>query len=51
MPTWRRKWRVDIDNRAAVAKVATEDLPVAGFAVLGPRREVDKALDKLKLHP
>lgn len=40
----------DVDNRAAVAKVATEDLSLAGFAVVGPRRTVDKALDKLRLH-
>jgi hypothetical protein len=40
----------DVDNRAAVAKVATEDLTLAGFAVVGPRRTVDKALDKLRLH-
>lgn len=40
----------DVDNRAAVAKVTTDDLSLAGFAVVGPRREVDKALDKLKLH-
>lgn len=40
----------DVDNRAAVAKVATEDLALAGFAVVGPRRTVDKALDKLRLH-
>jgi hypothetical protein len=41
----------DVDNRAAVAKVATDDLVVAGFAVAGARRPVDKALDKLELHP
>ena len=41
----------DVDNRAAVAKVATPDLSIAGFAVVGERREVDKALDKLRLHP
>ena len=41
----------DVDNRAAVAKVATADLQLAGFAVAGDRRDVDKALDKLKLHP
>jgi hypothetical protein len=41
----------DVDNRAAVAKVATEDLSLAGFAVVGPRRDVDKALDKVRLHP
>ena len=41
----------DLDNRAAVAKVATEDLALAGIAVAGPRRDVDKAVDKLRLHP
>jgi hypothetical protein len=41
----------DVDNRAAVAAVATEDLDLAGFAVAGDRRTVDKALDKLRLHP
>jgi hypothetical protein len=41
----------DADNRAAVAKVDTADLSLAGFAVVGDRRDVDKALDKLKLHP
>ena len=41
----------DVDNRAAVAKVATEDLALAGFAVVGPRKEVDKVFDKLRFHP
>ncbi len=41
----------DVDNRAAVAAVATENLDLAGFAVAGDRRTVDKALDKLRLHP
>jgi hypothetical protein len=41
----------DLDNRAAVAKVATEDLSLAGIAIAGPRREVDKAVDRLRLHP
>ena len=41
----------DVDNRAAVAGVATDDLKLAGFAVTGPRRDVDKALDRLRLHP
>ena len=41
----------DVDNRAAVARVAIDDLKLAGFAVTGPRRDVDKALDKLRLHP
>ena len=41
----------DEDNRAAVAAVATGDLVLAGFAVCGDRRAVDKALDRLRLHP
>jgi hypothetical protein len=41
----------DDDNRAAVAKVATEELALAGIAVAGARRDVDKALDRLRLHP
>jgi hypothetical protein len=41
----------DVDNRAAFGKVDTSDLSLAGFAVVGERRDVDKALDKLKLHP
>jgi len=40
----------DDDNRAAVARLATGDLTLAGFAVCGDRRSVDKALDKLRLH-
>jgi hypothetical protein len=41
----------DDDNRAAVAARGTAELPLAGFAVCGDRRTVDKALDKLRLHP
>jgi len=41
----------DVDNRAAVAKVATVDLALAGIAVAGARRDVDRAVDKLRLHP
>ncbi|MDY7105005.1 MAG: DUF2000 domain-containing protein [Actinomycetota bacterium] len=41
----------DADNRAAVAAVAYDDLSIAGFAVAGERRQVDKAFDKLRLHP
>jgi hypothetical protein len=41
----------DVDNRAAVAAVPTQDLSLAGFALAGDRRTVDKALDKLRLHP
>jgi hypothetical protein len=41
----------DVDNRAAVAAVMTDDLVLAGFAVAGERRMVDKVFDKLRLHP
>jgi len=41
----------DRDNRAAVAGVQTDKLTLAGVAVCGDRRTVDKALDRLKLHP
>jgi hypothetical protein len=41
----------DVDNRAAVAQVATDELNLVGMAVVGERRDVDKALDKLRLHP
>lgn len=41
----------DVDNRAAVAAVETADLPLAGFAVAGDGRQVDKAFDRLRLHP
>lgn len=41
----------DVDNRAAVAAVPTDALALAGFSVAGDRRQVDKALDKLRLHP
>ncbi len=40
----------DVDNRAAVRHVPTEKLALAGIAVAGPRRDVDKALDRLRLH-
>lgn len=41
----------DVDNRAAVAAVATDDLVLAGFAVAGPARTVDRVVDKVRLHP
>lgn len=41
----------DVDNRAAVAAVTTDDLTVTGFAVVGERAKVDKVFDKLRLHP
>jgi hypothetical protein len=40
----------DVDNRAAVAAVTTAQLSLAGFAVVGDRRTVDKALDRVRLH-
>lgn len=40
----------DVDNRAAVAAVATSDLSLAGFVVAGDPKQVDKAFDKLKPH-
>ena len=43
--------RNDVENRAAVAAVATEDLVVAGFAVAGDAKQVDKVFDKLRFHP
>lgn len=41
----------DHDNRATVRAVGTDDLRPAGFAVHGDRRDVDKALDRLRPHP
>jgi hypothetical protein len=41
----------DVDNRAQVAAVATDALRLAGIAVAGERRQVDKAVDRLALHP
>lgn len=43
--------RNDVENRAAVAAVATDELVIAGFAVAGDAKQVDKAFDKLKFHP
>lgn len=40
----------DVDNRAAVAKVATSRLSIAGFVAVGDAKQVDKAFDKLKPH-
>ena len=41
----------DVDNRAVVAALPTAELDLAGLAVHGDRRDVDKALKDLKLHP
>jgi hypothetical protein len=40
-----------VDDRAAVFSVPTEELDVAGLAVAGDRRQVDKVFDKLEFHP
>jgi hypothetical protein len=40
----------DADNRAAVRKLGTEDLSLAGLSVYGPRAAVDAALKGLSLH-
>lgn len=41
----------DIDNRAAVAQVATADLDLVGIAIRGPRNAVDRTLKGARLHP
>lgn len=41
----------DLDNRAAVAAVATEKLDLVGVAVAGERRVVDKVTKGATLHP
>jgi hypothetical protein len=41
----------DVDNRATVRAVRSADLSPVGIAVHGPRRDVDKALDRLRPHP
>lgn len=40
----------DVENRATVAAFTTEDLVIAGFAVAGDGKQVDKAFDRLKFH-
>ncbi len=41
----------DEANRAAVAATPPEQMAIAGFAVHGPRNDVDRALKGLTLHP
>ncbi|OIV38275.1 hypothetical protein BIV57_06290 [Mangrovactinospora gilvigrisea] len=41
----------DEANRAAVAEVPADELDLVGIGIYGPRKEVDKAADRLKLHP
>lgn len=40
----------DVDNRAALAAIRTDDLAIAGFVALGDPKQVDKAFDKISLH-
>jgi hypothetical protein len=41
----------DVDNRAAVAAVASDELRLVGLALHDRRGVVDKVLDGLRLHP
>jgi hypothetical protein len=41
----------DEANRAAVAVVPADELDLAGIALRGERKTVDKVLDKLRPHP
>jgi hypothetical protein len=41
----------DDDNRAAVARVATEALDLVGLALHAERKAVDKVTKGLTLHP
>lgn len=41
----------DAANRAAVAAVATDALDLVGLGLHGERKDVDKALKGLRLHP
>lgn len=41
----------DVDNRAAVASVATEKLDLVGLGIAGERRIVDKVAKGARLHP
>ena len=41
----------DIDNRAAVAVVASENLDLVGIALRDDKKTVDKVIKGLKLHP
>jgi hypothetical protein len=41
----------DAANRAVVAAVEADELPLVGLAVYGPRNAVDKVVKGLPLHP
>src|SRR5215212_3315161 len=40
----------DADNRAVVAALASEALDLVGIAVHGPKKDIDKVTDGLRLH-
>ncbi len=40
-----------MDNRAAVAAVATEELDLVAIAVHGPKNAVDKVTKGARMHP
>lgn len=41
----------DDANRAALAATGPDQMSLAGFAIHGPKNDVDRALKGLKLHP
>jgi hypothetical protein len=41
----------DAANRAALAASPADQMSIAGFAVHGPKNDVDRALKGLRLHP
>jgi hypothetical protein len=41
----------DEANRAAVARVDSQDLDLVGIAFRAERKTVDKVVDRLRLHP
>ncbi len=41
----------DEDNRGVVSALAAQDLDLVGVAVYGERGGVDRAFDKIRLHP
>lgn len=41
----------DVDNRAVVAALATDALDLAGIAVHGKKKDVDRVTSGLRLHP
>ncbi len=40
----------DVDNRAAVARVETDDLDIVGLAIYGPKNPLNKCFKNISLH-